>query len=240
MSATTQRRLPAGRLGPLSALAGALLAALPPRALPAQAPAPPSGATEILGGAVAAFRRATTLRADFVQYLRDPMVGSSDTSSGEFLREAPARFAFRWRHPAGDVILSDGQVLWAYLPSSAPGQAVRTTLTGKPGESADVLEEFLDDPLARFDVKYVRADSVASRPADVLSLVPRQQGTLPYRRVRIWVDRADSLVRRVEIDEGSGALRRIVLDHLRVNTSIPASSFAFRVPKGVRVVDASH
>jgi len=58
--------------------------------------------------------------------------------------------------------------------------------------------------------------------------------------VRIWVDRADSLVRRVEIDEGSGALRRIVLDRLRVNVPIPASSFVFRVPKGVRVVDASH
>jgi outer membrane lipoprotein carrier protein len=197
-------------------------------------------AAQILGGAVAAFRRATTLRADFTQYLRDPMVGSSDTSSGEFLRESPGKFAFRWRHPAGDVILADGKVLWAYLPSSAPGQAVRSTLTGKPGESADFLAEFLDDPGQRFLVSYVRADSVGPRPADELALVPRQQGTLPYRRVRIWVDRADSLVRRVEIDEGSGALRRIVLDRLRVNPPIPASSFVFRPPKGVRVVDASH
>jgi hypothetical protein len=31
-----------------------------------------------------------------------------------------------------------------------------------------------------------------------------------------------------------------VLDRLRVNVPIPASSFVFRVPKGVRVVDASH
>jgi len=236
MSAPTTRSRIAARAGVLRALALALLAAAPARALRAQAP----GATDILEGAVAAFRHAATLRADFSQLIRDPMVGSSDTSSGEFLREAPAKFAFRWRHPAGDVILSDGRVLWAYLPSSAPGQAVRTTLTGRPGESADVLAEFLDDPLARFDVRYVRADSVGEAPADVLSLVPRQQGTLPYRRVRIWVDRADSLVRRVEIDEGSGALRRILLDKLRVNVPIPASSFVFRVPKGVRVVDASH
>jgi len=199
-----------------------------------------ASAPAILDGAVAAFHRATTLRADFTQYLRDPMVGSSDTSSGEFLRESPGKFAFRWRHPAGDLILADGQVLWAYLPSSAPGQAVRSTLTGRPGESADVLAEFLDDPAQRFLVSYVRPDSVGSRPADELSLVPRQQGTLPYRRVLIWVDRIDSLVRRVEINEGSGAVRRIVLDKLRVNIPIPASSFVFRVPKGVRVVDASH
>jgi outer membrane lipoprotein-sorting protein len=54
------------------------------------------------------------------------------------------------------------------------------------------------------------------------------------------VDRADSLVRRVEISEGSGAVRRIVLDRLRINVAIPASAFVFRPPKGVRVVDASH
>lgn len=209
-------------------------------AAPASARAQNASAAAILEGAVAAFGRARTLRADFTQYLRDPMVGSSDTSSGEFLRQSPGKFAFRWRHPAGDVILADGQVLWAYLPSSAPGQAVRSTLTGRPGESADVLAEFLDDPAQRFLVSYVRPDSVGARPADELSLVPRQQGTLPYRRVLIWVDRADSLVRRVEINEGSGAVRRILLDRIRVNVPIPASTFTFRPPKGVRVVDASH
>ncbi len=225
-----------GRAALFRLAAVALLALAPAGALAAQTPS----AAEILDGAVAAFRRATTLRTDFTQYLRDPMVGSSDTSSGELLRAAPDKYAFRWHHPAGDVILSDGKVLWAYLPSSAPGQAVRSTVTGRPGESADVLGEFLDDPSQRFVVSYVRADSVGPRPADVIALVPRQPGTLPYRRIRIWVDRADSLVRRADVDEGSGALRRIVLDKLRVNVPIPASSFVFRVPKGVRVVDASH
>ncbi len=206
----------------------------------ALAPAPQRSAGEILDGAVAAFGRARTLRADFVQYVRDPMLGGSDTSSGEFLRQSPGKFAFRWRHPSGDVILADGRTLWAYLPSSAPGQAVRSDLTGRPGESADVLAEFLDEPRERFLVTYVRADSVGARAADVLSLVPRQPGTLPYSRVLIWVDRADSLVRRADVSEGSGATRRIVLDNLRVNVAIPASAFVFRVPKGVRVVDASH
>lgn len=217
-----------------------LPAVLAAASLAVAAPARAQSPGAILDGAVAALGRAKTLRADFTQFLRDPMVGSSDTSSGEFLRQQPAKFAFRWRHPAGDLILADGQVLWAYLPSSAPKQAVRTTLTGRPGESADIMAEFLDEPRQRFLVTYVKADSVGPRAADVLSLVPRQQGTLPYRRVLIWVDRADSLVRRVEINEGSGALRRITLDRLRANVAIPASSFVFRPPEGVRVIDASH
>ena len=70
------------------------LAALPCLAVLAAAPlaaqAPDAGA--VLDGAVVALGRATTLRADFTQYLRDPMVGTSDTSSGELLREAPGKF----------------------------------------------------------------------------------------------------------------------------------------------------
>ena len=66
--------------------------------------------------------------------------------------QRPGRFAMRWRHPAGDLILSDGQALWVYLPSTAPRQVVRTNLSGKPGESADFVAEFLDHPRQRFTV----------------------------------------------------------------------------------------
>lgn len=215
----------------------ALLAAavLRPPATAAQAP----DAGEILDRAVEAFGHVTSLRADFTQFVRDPMLGGADTSWGEFLQQRPGKFALRWQHPKGDLIVADGQVMWVFLPSSAPNQVVKTNLSGKPGESADLVAEFLDQPSQRFAVAYVRADSVRGRAADVLSLVPRQQGTLPYRRVLIWVDREDTLVHRVEINEGSGAVRRITFDRMRTNVPIPASSFRFRVPPGVRVVDAS-
>lgn len=218
----------------LGAAVAALLIAVPAGSLSAQAP----DAGAILDRAVAALNRATTLRADFTQRIRDQMLGSDETSSGEFLQQRPGRFAMRWHHPAGDLIVADGQALWVYLPSTAPRQVVRTNLSGKPGESADFVAEFLDHPRQRFTISYVRADTAGSRPADVLSLVPRQTN-LPYQRALIWVDRADNLVRRVEISEGSGGVRRITLDHLRINTAIPASSFTFTPPAGVRVVDAS-
>jgi outer membrane lipoprotein carrier protein len=225
---------PRGRARSLGRCAAALLIAIPAGPLAAQAP----DAGAVLDRAVAAMSRVTTLRADFTQRIRDQMLGSDETSSGEILQQRPGKFAMRWHHPAGDQIIADGHVLWVYLPSTAPRQVVRSNLSGKPGESADFVAEFLDHPRQRFAVSYLRADSVGSRPADVLSLVPRQ-GNLPYQRALIWVDRADSLVRRVEISEGSGAVRRITLDRLRVNTTLPASTFKFTPPAGARVVDAS-
>lgn len=217
----------------LAALAAAALLCAP-AALAAQEP----DAGAVLDRAVAAMRGATTLRADFTQRIRDPMIGGDETTSGEMLLRQPDKFAMRWEHPKGDVILQDGQALWVYLPSTAPRQVVRTPLTGRPGESMDFVQEFLDRPRDRFTIAYVRADSVGARPADVLSLVPRQSDA-PYQRVLIWVDRQDGLTRRFEINEGSGAVRRITLDHLRVNVPIAASSFVFKVPSGVRVIDGS-
>lgn len=196
-------------------------------------------ASAILDRAVAAYGRVTTLRADFTQVVRDPMLGTDETSRGEFLQQRPNRFAMRWRDPRGDLILADGQQLWVFLPSSAPHQVVRSALSGRAGESADIVAEFLERPRERFTAAYERAESVGDRAAEVLALTPRDPNAA-YRRVLIWVDRGDDLVRRIEIVEASGATRRISLDRLRINLAIPASSFVFRPPAGMRVVDATH
>lgn len=229
MTRARAHRRPAATL----ALAAALGAAsIPSRSLTAQ------NADSVLARAVTALDAVRTLRANFVQRVRDQMLGTDETSSGELLMQRPGRFVMRWRHPAGDLIVEDGGVLWVYLPSTAPHQVVRTTLSGKPGESADFVEEFLDHPEQRFAVSYLRADSVGGRAADVLTLVPRT-GNVPYQRVRLWVDRTDGLPRRFEITEAAGSVRRVTLDHLRVNVPIPAARFVFRPPAGARVIDAT-
>lgn len=195
-------------------------------------------ADTVLDQAIAAFQDVATLRADFTQTVRDELIGTNATSRGEFLQQRPNRFAMRWRRPAGDVILSDGQYLWVYLPSSAPNQVVKSAIDGRPGQTPDVVAEFLDRPRDRFTITWERADDVGGRPADVLSFTPKRSGGA-YRRVLLWIDRRDHLPHRVEITEASGAIRRITFERLRVNPSLPASAFTFRPPAGARIVDTS-
>ena len=214
-------------------VAAAFLAVMPPCRL-----AVCQDANPILDRAVAAFSSVTTIRADFTQQVRDPMIGTNSTSRGEFLQERPNRFSMRWREPAGDVLLSDGMFLWVYLPSSAPGQVVKAAVSRQPGQSPDVVAEFLDHPRDRFTVTFVRTENVLTRPTDVLAFAPKQQGG-PYRQVLIWVDRQDGLPHQIEITEASGTVRRITFDRMRVNVALPSSAFTFRPPAGARVVDAS-
>lgn len=207
--------------------------------LGAAAPMQAQDAGTVLDRAVAVYGGITTFRADFTQSVTDPMVGDAAASRGEFLQQRPNRFAMRWTRPRGDLLVADGQYLWVYLPSSTPNQVVRSRLSGRAGESADIVAEFLDRPRERFGVSYVRADHAGGRDADVIALAPRDRNA-SYTRVLLWVDRQDGLVRRLEITEASGALRRISFDRIRTNLAIPASAFAFTPPAGVRLVDTSH
>ncbi len=190
----------------------------------------------VLDRAVAAFEKVTTLRAEFTQVVADRMIGTDDTSRGDLFHQRPNKFAMKWRHPAGDLILSDGQTLWIYLPSTAPQQVIRSDARG--GQSLDVVAEFLDRPRERFTITYVKADTVGRRATDVLAFTPKAQNTA-YRRVLVWIDRQDDLPRQFEITEASGTTRRIGLDRLQVNRRLPASAFVFRPPAGARVVNAT-
>ncbi len=214
-----------------------LLTALPTYRLTAQAP----NATQILDRAVQTYAAVQTLRAEFTQLVSDPMLDDTQTTRGEFLQQRPNKFAMRWTQPRGDLIVADGQYLWVYLPSSAPNQVVRSSLASPgatEGMGADIVAEFLDRPQARFTVTFARAEAALGRAADVLAMVPRDRNA-PYRRVLIWVDRQDALVRRVEITDATGAIRRLTFDRLRTNTAIPPAMFSFQPPRGARVVDAS-
>ena len=197
-----------------------------------------ASADSVLNRAIAAYADVRTLRASFTQSVRDPMLGDAVTR-GELMQERPNKFVMRWTEPRGDMLLADGQWLWIYLPSSAPNQVVKSAITGRAGTSPDIINEFLDRPRERFTIALLRSEAVGGRPADVLSLTPRQR-TLPYSRVLAWVDRRDGLVRQVEITEASGMVRRITMDRLQVNPALPAGTFTFRPPTGARVVDASH
>ncbi len=196
-------------------------------------------ANPILDGAIVAFAHVTTLRADFTQTVRDEMIGTNATSRGEWLQQRPNKLSMRWREPAGDVILADGSNLWVYLPSTAPNQVVKSAVNGSPGQTPDIVADFLERPRDRFTISYVKAENVGTRPADALAFVPKHPGGA-YRRVVIWIDRTDSLPRQFEITEASGTVRRISFDRLQVNRPIPAASFTFRPPANARIIDASN
>lgn len=211
-------------------------AAVAALALAATAASAQTPADAALDRAVAAYAKVHSLRATFDQSLSNPVTGRSAQAKGELLVKRPGRLAVRFTQPSGDRIVSDGKFVWIYLPTSAPGQVMRTHADGAQGTGMDVSTELLTAPRTKFDVADAGAATVNGRATRIVVLTPRTARN--YTKARLWIDDADGVVRQLELTENSGVVRTIVFRTIQLNAKVPASAFKFEVPKGAKVFDS--
>lgn len=211
-----------------------LCASLASLAMPTS-PVGAQNAQAALTRAETAYRAWSTFRADFVQTIINPMLGAPEVSRGRVYLDPPNRFAMRFSDPGGDRIVADGEWLWVYAPSSVEDQVIKQPIPTEGPVTPNLVGQFVDRPLERYDASYVGVDTVAGRLVDVVELVPKDPD-FAFRRAEIAVDREDGLLRRLGLVERSGQRREIVFRDIRVDVVIPEREFRFDVPEGVRVV----
>jgi outer membrane lipoprotein carrier protein len=193
-------------------------------------------ANALVGRSSRVYRSLSSLTADFVQIIDNPMIDSAE-SRGTLVQAGPDKLAMRFTDPSGEAVIIDGRSVWVYTPSTTPGQVIRMSVpSGGPVYGYNMLAWLLDRPAERYTASYLRADVVGGRSMDVVELVPAVPD-LPFEKAVLWLDRADGIPRRLEITEHSGATRTLTLSKVRVNQPVPGSTFRFEVPSGVRVVD---
>jgi outer membrane lipoprotein carrier protein len=199
-------------------------------------PAAAQDAAAIVGRSSRVYRSLTSLSADFVQLIDNPMIDSA-TSRGTLVQAGEDKLAMRFTDPPGEAIVIDGEKVWVYTPSTTPGQVIRMPLpSGGPVYGYNILAWLLDRPAERYTATYVRADRLNGRAVDVVQLDPAVPD-LPFERAIVWLDKEDGLPRRLEITEHSGATRTLTLSKVRINRTVPDDTFTFKVPSGVRIVD---
>jgi outer membrane lipoprotein carrier protein len=123
------------------------LIALSATALAAQDPGP------ILERAGAAYRTVSTLSADFVQVVVNPLLGTPDTTYGTLYLMRPNHFAMRFIAPKGDRIVADGRHLWLYTPSTTPGQVLRRPIPESGGLGPNLMGQFVERPTERYHAR---------------------------------------------------------------------------------------
>lgn len=176
----------------------------------------------------------SSFQADFRQRLDDPMMDHPE-SRGRLYQSGPSRFAMRFTDPAGGAIVMDGTAVWVYLPDDAPDQVLKYPPPGGNSYQQNPLGYLLDRPTEKYRSTWLREEPIEGKIADVLLLEPLR-GDLGFRRATIWLDRDSGLPRKVELDERL-LVRTLTLSRVRTNGTVPASTYVFRVPDGVRVVE---
>ena len=213
------------------ALSGALLA---PLSLGATSARPQA---DLLDRAVAAWTKVKTARATFEQTITNSLTGRTFTTTGEYQQQRPGKLSVRFSEPANDRIVADGSRLWLYLPSTTPGQVIRTSLQNGGSGTVDLSAQFLTAPRSRYVVTPSGTARVSGRATHAFGLVPKQKDSAPFQSATVWIDDADATIRQFEITETSGVQRRVRLTSFRANAPVDASAFTFKVPSGVRIVD---
>jgi outer membrane lipoprotein carrier protein len=191
----------------------------------------------VLDRAERAYKHVKTIRASFTQTITNPLLDQTVNSAGEIVQRRPNQVSVRFTDPAGDRIVADGKWVWFYLPSSTPGQVVRSPITRNGSGSPDLTAQFLETPASRFDLTSLGREKVNGRTAHVLSLVPKPGIDAPFTKAVIWVDSVDALIRQFELTEPSEIVRRVTIRKLTLNPVIPASAFQFKPPSGTTVIE---
>jgi chaperone LolA len=188
--------------------------------------------------AVAAWERVKAVSGSFEQTVTNSLTGTSATSRGDYIQERPNRLAIRFAAPMTDVIIADGQVVWIYLPSSNPGQVFKRPATDRSALPIDPTSQFLDSPRTKYDITAAPGTrTIDGRTSHGLILVPKAGVTAPFTKATVWVGDDDALVREFEFVESNGVTRKIRITKIELNPPVNRNSFAFTVPKGVKVVD---
>ena len=201
------------------------------RAVPA--PVPVQDAATILARAADRHRSLRTLRTSFTQRIRNPVLERDETSTGVFYYRSPLSYRIAFATPPEDVVVSDGSRVWIYLPSSQPGQVIRSPVEGARGFAP---YQFLDEFRDLYEAALVGREPVGGRPAWHLVLTPLSPEA-SYARAELWVDAESSLTRAMEVEEPNGVVRRFTLEDHRPDAPLADSLFGFRPPPGVEVFD---
>lgn len=193
---------------------------------------------DLLDRAVTAWTKVRTVRATFEQTIVNPLTGRTLTATGEYQQQRrPDRLSVVFDQPAEDRIIADGKYVWMYLPSTVPGQVIRSKLGGGGTGTVDLTAQFLTAPRRRYVVTSAGTSVVDGRPTHAFTLVPRTAGSAPFRTATVQIDDADAAIRQFEVTDAAGVRRTVRLTSLRTNVPVNAAAFVFTPPAGTRIVD---
>jgi outer membrane lipoprotein carrier protein len=191
-------------------------------------------AADILARAAERHRGLASLEVAFKQRIRNPVLETDETSAGVFYYRAPLRYRIAFSRPAGDLVVSTGDDVWIYLPSSQPGQVIKSAVT--PATKGLAPYQFIFDFKDQYEPALVGEEPVDGRPCYHLSLAPRSESA-EYARAELWIDKRSWIARQTEVEDRQGIVRRFTLSEPKLDGDLDSALFRFTPPPGVEVFE---
>jgi outer membrane lipoprotein carrier protein len=174
--------------------------------------------------------------SDFVHTYEGGVLRKRITERGHLLVKKPGRMRWEYTTPEPKLFVSDGAKMYSYLPqdkqviiSSLPADDQATTptlfLTGKGNLTRDFTPSLVDLP--------------AGMPAGTraLKLIPKTRQR-DYDWLILVVDSGTLAIRGLVTVDAQGGQSTFAFDNLKENVGLADKEFAFKIPRGVDVVES--
>ena len=194
-------------------------------------------AEQTIDKAAAAYANMRTAHVVFSQTMTNPLTNKTAASKGDLLERLPGHYLVTFSVPAGDRIVSDGRVVWVYLPSTNPGQVLKLPV-GEAGAThvPDFTAYLLDAPKSHFTLSDAGTAEINGRKTHIVQLSPKEK-SVPFTSAKLWIDDEDGLVRQFETTDANGSVRHVRVEKIELNVLASANLFVFTPPAGVKVFE---
>ena len=161
---------------------------------------------------------------------------------GRLYYQKPGKLRYEFEQPKGNLIVSNGRVMWFYIQRLNTVGKQELDLKKKQPSGRSV---FRDNPLGglqRLFRKYHYRFDKAEQPRQeaggnffIFDLEQREK-IGGYERIKLYVDAKDYLVRRAIGDDGYGKVSTIEFSQIKLNPSLEGHLFQYKPGNKVSVV----
>ena len=187
--------------------------------------------TEVIERMRERFADARTYEARFEKQFYWAVLDKRMSREGRIYTRRPGQF--RVEVEDGDVVVADGAAIWAY--NHANQQVIVSPYEGELRTPWEILVEYAEgySPVA---VKELEMDG-----KDVYEVTLQPKPEVPahmrLQRMRVWVERGDWHLLRVEQVEANDDVRTYVLRDHRRNKKLKDELFGFTPPADAEIID---
>lgn len=176
------------------------------------------------------FESLSTLSAHFEVRYQSEGIEEVRQEEGTLFMDGQGRF--RTETP-GQVVVSDGQTVWMYNK-----QENQVIIRSARSAAEDLLtpQKLLYEYPAKYRIEKVEEVEYAGRLCDLLVMAPKEE-TDPTRQLQVWVDRRESITRKVWIEDLAGNVTTFEFEAFQFGLDLPPDTFQFIPPEEAEVID---
>lgn len=179
------------------------------------------------------FREIETYQADF--RITTDKLGRKSQQSGIVKYKSNDKMAVEFYQPAGQRIVSNGKMMWLYIPSM--NVVAEQDISTESGLFSSGSKSGLNRLFSKYHYRFASKDqpeTVDGKKMYTMFLKQKESGS-GFRTMKLWISEDYFIVRALG-ETSTGKNVEIAFSNIRTGIDIPNGQFKFDVPSKARVI----